>query len=404
MVLKKTFEPQFNIVGCYEDKFEKVVEVFKKNFYQGWEPLGASVAIYYQGKCVADLYGGFSDTKHNLWTSQTQTVVFSVSKSIGALCIALLVDRGECSYDDKIINYWPSFGNNGKENITIRHVMSHKAGLAYFDQKLTFEDAKDYNAVRLIIEKTKPNWNPGNKSGYHAITYGWLVDQIIRHVDHQKRGVSQFFQEEIAKPYGIDFYLGIPKELESYVSELSLPSPGYRLKEIIHDPRILIVLAILNLQTNNSIGEKVKNNFDWIKIDKNEITFNYPEVQRLEQTAALGITTAKNLGFLFSKVLNGDIISKSLIKKIEKPEIYNEIDVVFKAPIAKGHGFMYEKHPYKKGQWLVGHPGFGGSTLMMDPKEKLVVAYVTNGLKSGMGELTRTYRLLRNAALKCILK
>uniref|UniRef100_A0A0N5BCW0 Beta-lactamase domain-containing protein n=1 Tax=Strongyloides papillosus TaxID=174720 RepID=A0A0N5BCW0_STREA len=404
MVLKRTLEPKFNIVGCYDEKFEKVAEVFKKNFYHGWEPLGASVAIFHQGECVADLYGGYSDTKHNLWTVETQTVVFSVSKSIGALCVALLVDNGSCSYDDKITKYWPEFGANGKENITIRHIMTHRAGLAYFDQTLTFDDAKDHNAVRKIIEKTKPNWSPGTKSGYHAITYGWLVDQIIRHIDSKKRGVSQFFAEEIAKPHGIDFYLGIPKELQSFVSELSVPTTSYRLKEIMHDPRILIVLAILNLQTHSSIGEKVKNNFDWIKIDKNEITFNYPEVQRLEQTAALGITTAKDLGFLFSKVLNGEIISKSLIKKLEKPEISNEIDIVFKAPISKGHGFMYEKHPYKKGQWLVGHPGYGGSTLMMDPKEELVVAYVTNGLKSGMGELTRTYRLLRNAALKCVLK
>uniref|UniRef100_A0A914C0E5 Beta-lactamase-related domain-containing protein n=1 Tax=Acrobeloides nanus TaxID=290746 RepID=A0A914C0E5_9BILA len=125
-------------------------------------------------------------------------------------------------------------------------------------------------------------------------------------------------------------------------------------------------------------------------------TFNSPELHRLEQPAALGITKARDLGKIFALMLQGELISHKLVEKFHEPQV-NNIDYVVKAPIAKGYGFMYEPHPKKSGKWLFGHPGYGGSTIMMDPEEEIVIAYVSNGLKTGMGEVTRTYRLLRNA-------
>uniref|UniRef100_A0AC35U5F9 Beta-lactamase domain-containing protein n=1 Tax=Rhabditophanes sp. KR3021 TaxID=114890 RepID=A0AC35U5F9_9BILA len=401
-MMKQVCELEHNLNGSYTEKFKKVAETFKKNFAQGWETSGAAVTIYHKNELVLDLHGGFSDKEENkLWDKDTLTVVFSVSKSIGALCVALLIDKGLAEYDDKVVKYWPEFGQNGKENVTIRHIMSHRAGLAYFEDTISLADANDHVKIAKIIESTKPNWVPGEKSGYHAITYGWLVDQLIRKVDPLNRGISQFFKEEIGVPHGINFHLGLNEDLEKHVSNLVAPSIAYRIKEILHDPRVLIVIAIINAQTKSSIAHKVKNNFDWMKVDQKEISFNRPEVHSVEQTAALGITKSSDLGKLFALVLNGKIISKSLVNTFITPEITNEVDVVFKAPMAKGHGFLYEKHPTKKDKWLVGHPGFGGSTIMMDVEDELVISYVTNGLKSGMGELTRTYRVLRNAAIKC---
>ncbi|KHN86060.1 Beta-lactamase domain-containing protein 2 [Toxocara canis] len=380
-----------NLVGFAHPQFAKVEKVFRKNFHDGWEREGAAIAVYHKGELVVDLQGGYADASAlRKWTPQTRTVVFSATKAVGALCIALLVDRGHLRYSDLVSQYWPEFAQNGKENITVDWIMSHRAGLAALDEPISREDAFNPERIGEIIARQKPNWIPGTKSGYHALTYGWLVDQLIRRADPKKRGIGQFFREEIAQPHGIDFHIGLPPEEEHTVSRISLPSNLHVMKEIIYDPRILIMLAILYLRPPNSIAWKDMN------------TFNDPELHRMEQAAALGITKARDLGKIFALFQQGKIVSKELVSLFKEPQISNGLDEVILAPMAKGHGFLYEKHPYKRGHWLVGHPGYGGSSVMMEMENEIVIAYVSNGLKTGMGELTRTYRLLRNAVLSSL--
>uniref|UniRef100_A0A0N5ANA1 Beta-lactamase domain-containing protein n=1 Tax=Syphacia muris TaxID=451379 RepID=A0A0N5ANA1_9BILA len=376
---------------------------FRRNFHDGWEREGAAIAVYYKGKLVVDLQGGYADASSlRPWTSETRTVVFSATKAIGALCVGMLVDRGYLNYSDKVCQHWPEFAQNGKENITVDWVMSHRAGLAAFDEPILKTDALDHHRIAEIIQRQKPNWVPGTRSGYHAITYGWLVDQIVRHVDPMGRGIAQFFREEIAIPYNIDFHLGLPATEEHTVSRLSLPSNLHLMKEVFYDPRILVMLGVLNLRPPNSIVWKVRQNPDWLKLEPSKISFNDPEIHRMEQVAALGITKARDFGKLFSIFLQGKIISNKTLSMYRYPQISTDLDQVILAPMAKGYGFYYEKHPYKRGQWLFGHPGYGGSNIMMDMENEIVIAYVSNGLKTGMGELTRTYRLLRNAVLSSV--
>uniref|UniRef100_A0A0M3I965 Beta-lactamase domain-containing protein n=2 Tax=Ascaris TaxID=6251 RepID=A0A0M3I965_ASCLU len=392
-----------NLVGFAQPKFVKVEKVFRKNFHDGWEREGAAIAVYHKGELVVDLQGGYADASAlRKWTPQTRTIVFSATKAVGALCIALLVDRGHLHYSDFVSQYWPEFAQNGKENITVDWIMSHRAGLAALDEPISREDAFNPKRIGEIIARQKPNWTPGMKSGYHALTYGWLVDQLVRRADPLKRGIGQFFREEIAKPHGIDFHIGLPAEEEHTVSRLSLPSNMHLFKEIIYDPRILIMLAILYLRPPNSIAWKVRENPQWFKLQSDMNTFNDPELHRMEQAAALGITKARDLGKLFALFQQGKIVSKELVSLFNEPQISTGLDEVVLAPIAKGHGFLYERHPYKRGRWLVGHPGYGGSSVMMDMENEVVIAYVSNGLKTGMGELTRTYRLLRNAVLSSL--
>lgn len=280
--------------------------------------------------------------------------------------------------------------------------MNHRAGLAAFDEPITKEDAFDHEKIAEIIARQKPNWIPGTKAGYHALTYGWLVDQIIRHADPKHRGIGTFFKQEIADKFDIDFHIGLCPEEEHTVSRLTTPSLPYKLKEILYDPRILYLLATLHLRPPNSIAWKVRHTTAWMKLNASVNTFNDPELHRMEQAAALGITKARDLGKLFALFLQGKIVSSSTMDLFKEPEISRGLDEVILAPFPKGHGFMYERHPYKPGSWLVGHAGYGGSTVMMDIEEELVIAYVSNGLKVGTGELTRTYRLLRNATLQSL--
>ncbi|KAJ1357560.1 Beta-lactamase domain-containing protein 2 [Parelaphostrongylus tenuis] len=201
---------------------------------------------------------------------------------------------------------------------------------------------------------------------------------------------------------GIDFHIGLPSSEEHTVSRLSVPSKAHIIKEIIYDPRVLIVLAILHLRTPTSIARKV--NPQWLKLEQDLNTFNDPELHSMEQVAALGITKARDLARLFSLMLSGKLFSKQLLERFKTPLIASGIDEILMTPLPKGYGFLYERHPTVEKRWLVGHPGFGGSTVMMDMDEEVVIAYVTNGLKTGMGELTRTYRHLRDAVFECLNK
>lgn len=190
------------------------------------------------------------------------------------------------------------------------------------DEPISREDANNYEKMGEAIAKQAPNWIPGTKHGYHAITYGWIVDQIIRRADPKGRSVGQFFREEIAQKYGkdspnpekyellgIDFHIGLPSSEEHTVSRLSMPSTAHLMKEIIHDPRVLIVLAVLHLRPPTSIARKMRENPQWFKLEQDVNTFNDPELHAMEQVAALGITKARDLSRLFSLVLNGDLIS-----------------------------------------------------------------------------------------------
>ncbi|VDK48725.1 unnamed protein product [Cylicostephanus goldi] len=176
---------------------------FRQNFIDGLETEGASFAVYVKGQKVVDLWGGYADLQAaRTWKEDTMSVVFSTTKAVAALCIAVLADRGRLRYDDLVSKHWPGFAKNGKDNITIEWVMSHMAGLYYFEEPITKEIATNHDLMKKLIENETPKFPPGTAFGYHAMNYGWLVDQIIRHTDEKKRGIGQFLREEITGPNG----------------------------------------------------------------------------------------------------------------------------------------------------------------------------------------------------------
>uniref|UniRef100_A0A914Y848 Beta-lactamase-related domain-containing protein n=1 Tax=Panagrolaimus superbus TaxID=310955 RepID=A0A914Y848_9BILA len=187
-----------HVQGFVESGFEDVKEAFVQNLESNWEHQGASLTVFHKNKLVVDLWGGYSDKEcRRLWQKDTISVAFSSTKAIASLCIALLVDKHLISYDDKITKFWPEFGKHGKGAVTIQWVLSHLSGLAYFDTPITESDARDWKKMAKIIENEKPKWEPGTAVGYHAITFGWICDQIIRRTDPQQRSLTQFFNDEI---------------------------------------------------------------------------------------------------------------------------------------------------------------------------------------------------------------
>jgi len=198
------------IHGLTASGFEDVEAEFRKNFEERGE-VGAACAIYHRGKKVVDLWGGYRDDRtHAPWEEDTLVLVFSVTKGIAAMAVATAHSRGLLDYDENVATYWPEFAQNGKENITVRQLISHQAGLSAIDESLHPEVLADQETLARILARQKPAWEPGTKHGYHMWSIGWYMSELLRRVDPQHRRLGQFFQHEVARPLGLEFYIGLP--------------------------------------------------------------------------------------------------------------------------------------------------------------------------------------------------
>ncbi|CAB3411511.1 unnamed protein product, partial [Caenorhabditis bovis] len=179
---------EVHVDGEYDEEWKPVFDSFRRNLEENWERGGAAFVVYRDGRKVVDIWGGYADREsERLWKNDTLSVAFSCSKAVGSIVIADLIDKGRASYDDLVTKYWPEFGKHGKENVTIRWLIGHKAGLAYTDHPITFEMTRDVKRVEKVFEDQIPNWPPGTALGYHAVTHGWLVDALVRRLDDRHR-------------------------------------------------------------------------------------------------------------------------------------------------------------------------------------------------------------------------
>jgi CubicO group peptidase (beta-lactamase class C family) len=209
---------KIEVHGSYEPRFEKVKEAFIKNFEDGWE-CGASVAVTIEGKYVIDIWGGYADEAHTVpWEKDTICNVYSTTKVPTVLCTLMCVDRGLIDLDAPVAKYWPEFAQNGKENMPVRYLFSHTSGLAGIEEISPSSIYYDWEKVTGLLAAQKPWWEPGTRSGYHAITHGYLLGELVRRVTGKTLGT--FFREEVAEPLDIDFHIGLPKEHNFRVSNL----------------------------------------------------------------------------------------------------------------------------------------------------------------------------------------
>ena len=212
------------IRGHVEPGFENVAAAFRENFSHRGD-VGAACAVYLRGRCVVDLWGGLADADSGRpWERDTIALVFSAAKGPTATCIHRLVERGLLDIDLPIARYWPEFGCNGKETISTRMVLSHRAGLAAVDGDLSLEEVLAWDPVVAAIAAQQPNWEPGSMHGYHARSFGWILGELLRRITGQTLG--HYLQREIAEPLGLRYWVGLPEHELAACAKLIPPAGG----------------------------------------------------------------------------------------------------------------------------------------------------------------------------------
>ena len=210
--------------GFTHDRFGKVREAFEANLAGGAD-VGASFCATLEGETVVDLWGGWANEDEGRpWERDTIVNVYSTTKTMTALTALLVADRGELDFDAPVARYWPEFAAAGKQDVKVSHLMSHSAGLSGWKEPLTKEDLYDWDKATSLLAAQAPFWEPGTASGYHALTQGYLVGEVVRRITGKSLGTV--FREEIAGPLGADFHIGLPASEDHRVADLIAPPPG----------------------------------------------------------------------------------------------------------------------------------------------------------------------------------
>ncbi|HEX2170919.1 MAG TPA: serine hydrolase domain-containing protein [Dehalococcoidia bacterium] len=345
---------------------------------------GLQVAAYLEGKLVVDAWSGVADrTSGESVTGDTLFTVFSSTKGLAATVIHLLADRGRLDYDDPIARHWPEFGAAGKGRVTIRQALAHLAGIPQMPDGLLAEDLADWDKMSGAIAALPPLWEPGTRTGYHALTYGWIVGELARRVDG--RPIAQIVAEEICRPLRMeDLYFGIPDAVEGRVARLENgPAPT------VQRP----ASALMNRAIPPDLG-----NFPRV--------FNRPEIRRASIPGAGGIMSARALArhyaALTSEVEGIRLLSEERVRIASTPQT-GEMDLVLDEPRRKGLGYFLGGPLFPMGDRITvfGHTGAGGSIGFADPEHRFAFALTKNRLvwDSPPGETTadRVARAVRAA-------
>lgn len=371
------------IHGTVAPGFEAVKAAFYENFAKRKE-LGAACAAYYQGQKVVDLWGGIRDHRVGLpWEEDTMVLVFSTTKGMASMCMALAHSRDMLNFEKPVAEYWPEFAQNGKENITVRQLISHKAGLCAIDEPLNFEQLADPDVVAAAIAKQKPLWEPGDAHGYHGLTLGWYEGELIRRVDPKHRTIGQFFQDEIATPLGLEFFIGLPKDM-----------PASRVAHIKGYPRWKMLFNLDKMPRNfvkgmfnpRSITARTFSNPKVLGVIPN---YNKREMQEIELPAANGIGEVRSIAKAYGSFAMGGKelgITEATMKELMEPAStppQGLMDLVLRMPTTFSLGYCKPSSAMQFGSSnkAFGTPGAGGSFGFADPGEGIGFAYAMN--KSG---------------------
>src|SRR5438552_16946571 len=216
--------PESTVHGFVADKFSSVRDAFEANLTSASD-VGASCCATLEGETVVDLWGGFADAAETRpWERNTIVNLYSTTKTMTALTALLLADRGELDFDGPVARYWPEFAANGKARVKVSHLMSHSAGLSGWKEKITGAVLYDWDKVSALLAAQAPYWEPETAPGYHALTQGYLVGEVVRRITG--RSLGTVFREEIAEPLGADFHIGLPASEDHRVADLIPPPPG----------------------------------------------------------------------------------------------------------------------------------------------------------------------------------
>ena len=375
--------------GTCDARFEPVRRAFARNFEDLGE-VGAAVAVHLDGQLVVDLWGGQADAANEKpWEEDALALVFSTTKGWTAVCALLLWERGQLDIDAPVAEVWPEFGAAGKESITTRHLLSHQAGLPAFDDPMTIEECHDLECVTARLAAQAPRWQPGTAHGYHAITYGWLVGEVIRRVSG--RTVGRFFDDEIAEPLGLDTYIGLPAELHERVAKL-LPIDINRLPpSLLNDPKTQAIAS--KILDPESLTFRVFTNPPVLSgVDD----FNSAEMYAAEWPAANGITTARSMAKLYGELACDRVLSTDTLDAAETPQVDGPDQVlVLNTRFGLGFALPSDVVDYAPTGAGFGHDGAGGSVGFADRRTRVGFGYVMNQMGLSLGTDERVRNLTR---------
>lgn len=368
--------------------FEPVREVFAANFLQHGD-IGAAVCVYQHGRPVVDLWGGVADAETGRpWTRDTLQLVYSVTKGATATAAHMLAERGALDLDAPAATYWPEFAANGKAGITVRWLLSHRAGLIAPDRPVPLGEALAWHPMTAALADQRPLWTPGTAHGYHGRTWGWLVGEVIRRVSGRTPG--RFFADEIAAPLGLDFFIGLPARERERVSRMSYQPPAVDLTSVPAEsvPGELREL-VATWRDPNSFSNRA-----FAVTDPAEIDFDSPEVQAAEIPSSNGIATAHALARMYAALI-GEVDGVRLLAPetlaAATKEQANGKDQVMLTPSRFSSGYMLptETSPMT-GPASFGHTGRGGSLGFADPEHGIAFGYVMNNIISGSDDVRAT--------------
>jgi CubicO group peptidase (beta-lactamase class C family) len=358
------------LLGQCDDRFDGLRTALARNLESG-EELGASLVLDIDGEMVVDLWGGFCDEARTVpWSEQTITNVWSSTKTVTSLAALMLVDRGELDVDAPVARYWPEFAAQGKQDVLVRHVMSHASGVSGLEQPAVAEDLYDWPAATSRMAAQAPWWPPGSASGYHALNYGHLVGEVVRRISGKT--LKQFVAEEIAGPLGADFQIGAAEADWGRISDV-IPPPPLPFDFAALDPDSPTVKTL----TGPFVLAEVANTPGW---------------RRADIGGANGHGNARSVARIMSAVARGGevdgvrLLGQDTIDLIFR-EQQNGIDLVLGVPLRFGIGYglpQLDILPWLPDERICYWGGWGGSMIVMDVGRRMTISYMMNKMGPGI--------------------
>lgn len=381
------------VQGHYDPAFQRVRDVFEQNF-AGRGEVGASVCLRdAAGRVLVDLWGGTRADGQTPWARDTMSIVFSCTKAATALCAQVLIDRGALDPDALVTDYWPEFGAHGKDRTTVRDMLAHRSGVPALRAPVKTDGFLDFNYVAERLAEETPFWEPGTAHGYHMITFGWTIGELVRRVSGKSLG--QFFKDEIAAPYNVDFHIGLPDSEFSRVSKMLIYKP-----EATDTPSTFLQAMLANPAGLQALA--FGNTGGWY--------FDTPDSWRAEIGGAGGISNARGLAAMFGTVFGKTpLLSKTRIDALRTP-VSEGMDATVRIPTRFGEGFMLstdnrnllgEGQSAVLGKGAFGHVGMGGSIGFADPEAGISFGYTMNKMGGGI-LLNDRGQLLIDAVYDCL--
>jgi CubicO group peptidase (beta-lactamase class C family) len=372
-----------NVQGTTDPKFESVREQLEKNLDVG-DDVGASVAVYHRGEPVVDIWGGYQDADKTVeWQRDTLVNVWSTTKTMTFLVALMLADRGELNFHEPVATYWPEFAAGGKSSVEVRHIMGHTAGLSGFGERIKPEELADWERCVGILARQEPWWTPGTASGYHAVTQGYLIGEIVRRITGTSIGM--FFKSEVADVLHADFHIGLPESDEHRVSVVIPPPP-----------------LDLNAVDHNSITFR---------------TFSSPPLdatmpqhrwwRAAEIPAANGHGNARSVALVQQIIANrGEANGHRFYAEKTGESIFetqaNGVDLALGTETHFGMGYGLSSGTVPIGPRACYWGGYGGSIIVMDQDSGLTVAYMMNLMRGSLTDDTRGATFALSAALSSL--